>query len=325
MLSAPHLLVFCSFGRLGCLVAFTIGGPPLGSLRASSALGVALLRSARSLLSRIESSPASFDPSMRSPFSLRVSRRRGVHRQPCLRSRAATWRLHPLCSQAPGAHVAGCRSLRSRLFMAFSVARLGAGSSSLRSLPTLPSVFRSHAWRLPPLRLCLMSGSSTGLGLFRPGVFAPVFMLAAPSSRHAWRTGTSSCAATWRFGDCITASSALLHGVAPTPFSSRLPIDVAPGFVLHRSFRSAVFSPRSSPAHLGVAYVALLWCRHVALERLSHHTSFLAVAVVSRAFSLSRIAASRLSARVFRFRSKRLLLVGSGPVPSHHHGQEARR
>ena len=51
----------------------------------------------------------------------------------------------------------------------------GPGSSSVRSLSTRRSVFCSHAWRLRPLRFCLMTPFSNGLGLFPLGGFRSGF------------------------------------------------------------------------------------------------------------------------------------------------------
>ena len=185
--------------------------------------------------------------------------------------------------------------------MAFSLARLGARSSSSRSLLLLRSVLGRHAWRLRPLRFCLMSGSSRGVGLFQPRLSRPVLRFVAVSRRHAWRTRISSCAATWRLGDCITPLSPFLQPVALGAFfPSLLPIDVAGCFLFGRSCWSTGLFPIFSRAHLRVAYVAVLWRCHVALQPLSCHSPFLAPALLCRAFRVSGIVPSRLRARAFR-------------------------
>ena len=213
--------------------------------------------------------------------------------------------------------------------MTFSVARLGARSCSLRSLSTPGSVFRSHAWRLHRLGFYWMSGSSIGLGLFRSGVSAAVSLLVRASPRHAWRTRTSSCAATWRFGDSITGSLFLLYGVTSTPCPSPLSVDGAAGFVIAPSFRLTGFSRESSRAPgRGVPGAPVLPPRGASGALLAQplpgaggrSPGLLASFVI-----VPGIAASRLRARAFRSRSKRLFRVGSGPVPSHYHAQEVRR
>ena len=126
-------------------------------------------------------------------------------------------------------------------------------------------------------------------------------------------------------GTVSLPSPLFFSGWLSSLLSSLLPIDVAGCFLFGRSCWSTGFSPMSSRAHLGVAYVAVLWRRHVALQPLCCYPPFLAPALVRRAFRVSGIAPSRLSGRAFHSCSPRLLRVGSCPVPSHHHAQETRR
>ena len=115
---------------------------------------------------------------------------------------------------------------------------------------------------------------------------------------HVWRTRNSSSAATWRFGYSITGCVFLLVPVVPKVFRSRLPVDGAGVFVIDRSFRLIRLS-RKTVAHLGVAYQAMVSCRHVALQGLFPRLGTVAAVAASLRVGASRQRRGGLVAALF--------------------------